>query len=213
MKKKCDICGQKIKENEIQLIDGTICVMCGRVCYCNVLVSLDEVKKAWVMMEERRKVYNEAMQVKDPNSGIIGVDFEHRLMTLYPQGHKRSEVKKIEKTIEKEGQFLFSFDEIIDYNIYSKDDQVVVAGQISGHNHGLSRALVGGALLGPVGALIGAATSNTTTTNITKTIKGYNYLRIDLNILGMHTYRILSNPPSKTHIFFSELFNKMKLPE
>ena len=68
------------------------------------------------------------MQIKDKNSGVIGVDFNNKLMTMYPQGRNKGANKKIEKAIEKEGSFIFSFDEITDWNIYSQDSQTIVTG-------------------------------------------------------------------------------------
>ena len=69
---------------------------------------------------------------------------------------------------------------------------------------GLNRAVVGGALFGTAGAIVGAATAK----QETKEVGGVPILYVDLSINGMNTTVSISNPPLKAADYLENAMNE-----
>lgn len=69
---------------------------------------------------------------------------------------------------------------------------------------GIGRAVVGGALFGTAGAIVGAATAK----QETKEVGGVPILYVDLSINGMNTTVSISNPPLKAADYLENAMNE-----
>lgn len=177
--RKCGICGEKFRGKSFtQLADGEICPMCARICSESVFISINDVRQAWGENDIRIQQFKETSVISSMLCSYIFIDFEHQWAYL-------SETKK-----PKFKPIIFHFSEIGQYAIKQLGAKTVTKTKTKG---GIGRAIVGGALAGPVGAIAGAATAKTESE--TKTVGGNPFLILELNINGLKTKISLSNPP------------------
>jgi len=178
-KEKCDICGEKLHGSLFtQLTDGKICPMCARICNNSGFVSINEIKQAWNENNHRISQFKESRVVSSMLCGSIFIDFEHQW--AYVSGSKKQKVKPI----------IFHFSEIEQYSIQQFGAKTITKTKTKG---GIGRAIVGGAIAGPVGAIVGATTANSESE--TKTVGGTPILELELNLNGVKTRITLANPP------------------
>ncbi|MFN2925391.1 SHOCT domain-containing protein [Lachnospiraceae bacterium YH-ros2228] len=123
------------------------------------------------------------------------IDDTHRLFYI---GNEKIWRKSIQNPV------VYSFDEVVSYN------KEIVGQKIQTKKKGgITRALVGGAIAGPAGALIGAGTAKTET----KTTGGQEKLNIEVNAYGGHkTVSIFQAPAGLTN-FLDNIIAQEKHPE
>ncbi|MGL5480093.1 MAG: zinc-ribbon domain-containing protein [Clostridium sp.] len=141
-KPSCGMCGGKTGLGSMKCADGILCNSCFKKVYktSNGLVrnlTLDDIKRKSSEEERAEEIYNNFKATKK-----IGKYFtmnEHDRLWFIPNGI-------LDKSIPK----IYSFDDIVSYELIEDNDCIVKGG--------LGRAIVGGALLGGVGAVVGSTT-------------------------------------------------------
>lgn len=186
-KEKCAICGEKLsKLTAIHLKDGSICPMCNRLTTESPLASVQEVKAAWDENHRRFQEFKETMVASDFGSGFIFLDMDHQYFYLSNSKKPKSEPA------------VFKFSEIDEYTI-----QKVGQKTITKSKGGIGRAVVGGAVFGLAGAVVGAATAKTET----KTTGGIDILKVSVSKNGLKSIITESNPPLKAEAMLNEMMN------
>ncbi len=187
MKKRCPICGEKIsKLAKKDISDGVICASCGLICNKSMFTNVETVQNSWKENHRRFQEFETTMKVTSLMSGYIFIDAKHQY--VYISNHKKT----------KQEPIVFAFSEVDGYRI-----EIAGVKTVSKKKGGIGRAVVGGALFGGAGAIVGAATAKTET----KTTGGLPILYLDLTINGLKTTLILSSPPSNASQIFDSMIN------
>ncbi len=178
LKDICSVCGIKLpKHFRTELPEGYICTSCARLCTRSNLVSIEQLSTVWSENQQRFKSFVANMVVTELGRGYIYIDTQHNWAYIS------------QKKIPNINPIVFSFSEIEDYRIENVGEKVVTKTK-----GGIGRALVGGAVFGAAGAIVGATTAKTET----KTTGGIATLYIDLNLQGIKTTISMAYPPSTT---------------
>lgn len=151
MANTCPVCGGKLGLlNREKSADGLICAGCSNFFYSKLgfraaKQPTDVLAAYWVTMEQRRAAFKETDSIYDGDSLFVSIDKSNRLFFF---GHRSGD---------KGPRVIYSFDEVAGYE--SDADDVMVTQSVGG----IGRAVVGAAVAGPVGAIVGAATAKTET--------------------------------------------------
>lgn len=187
MKNRCLICNNKVSGiTKQQIGDGIICPICGRICNHSTLVDSATVKILWETNHQRFKNFQESSLLTSFGSGFIHLDLNHQWCYIVSQ--KKPKLEPV----------VFAFNEIEGYTL-----EVVGQKTITKTKGGIGRAIVGGALFGSIGAVVGASTAK----QETKTTGGINILKIDLVLNGVKTTVSISNPPLKAQETIDSMMN------
>lgn len=100
----------------------------------------------WITLENRRKTFKETDSIYDSDALFVSIDKPNRLFCI---GHRSGD---------KGPRMIYSFDEVAGYDSDTPDDLTVT--ETKG---GIGRAVIGAAVAGPVGAIVGATTAKTET--------------------------------------------------
>lgn len=174
----CTVCGESLSSGLVtQVSDGKICPVCAQLCNRSPLATIAAVRQAKEENARRFQQFKETKVCSAPLGGHIFVDMEHQL--CYLSGHKKPKVEPV----------VFRFSEIEGYQIERVGEKTVTKTK-----GGLTRAVVGGELFGPAGAIIGAGTAKAET----KTTGGISILSLELDLNGVKTQLKLGNPPLET---------------
>ena len=148
----CPICGGKLGLlNREKSADGLICASCSNFFYSKLGFRAAKQPTAaladyWATLEQRRKVFKETDSIYDGDALFVSIDKTNRLFCF---GHRGGD---------KGPRMIYSFDEVAGYESDAPDDLTVT--ETKG---GIGRAVIGAAVAGPVGAIVGAATAKTET--------------------------------------------------
>lgn len=151
MANTCPVCGGKLGLlNREKSADSLICASCSNFFYSKLGFRAAKQSTAaladyWATLEQRRKVFKETDSIYDGDALFVSIDKTNRLFCI---GHRSGD---------KGPRVIYSFDEVAGYE--SDADDVMVTQSIGG----IGRAVVGAAIAGPVGAIVGAATAKTET--------------------------------------------------
>lgn len=190
-KNVCAICGTKVSKSlQNQIGDGVICLNCGRICKKSLMETVQTISSAWEENHRRYSVFNQSMTITNFGSGYIYVDSSQQY--AYISSHKKP----------KQEPIIFSFSEIEGYRIEQVGEKTISKTKNKG---GIGRAVVGGALFGPAGAVVGAATSKTQTE--TKTVGGVPILYIDLDLNRIKTTISIAHPPLQASQILDSMMN------
>ncbi len=152
MASTCPVCGGKLGLlNREKSADGSICSGCYNYFYSKLGFRASKqptaaLAKYWAILESRRKEFKETDSIYDSDSLFVSIDKTHRLFYF---GHRSGD---------KGPHMVYSFDEVAGYESDLPDDLVVTESK-----GGISRAVIGAAIAGPVGAIVGATTAKTET--------------------------------------------------
>lgn len=147
MAKNCDVCGAKLGlMNNYKISDGNICALCTTLCSSYQTESINNMKQYRQINKDRISSFSETQTLKNLGSEIVHIDSKHNLFYI----------GKIINTI-------YSFDEIVNYGYDITELETTTK-----KKGGITRALVGGAIAGPVGAVVGSSTAKTTSTTSSK---------------------------------------------
>lgn len=175
MKISCAVCGESLSSGLVtQVADGKVCPVCARLCNRSPLATIAAVRQSKEENARRFQQFRETRVSSAPLGGHIFVDMEHQL--CYLSGHKKPKIEPV----------VFRFSEIEGYQLERVGEKTVTKTK-----GGLTRAVVGGALFGPAGAIVGAGTAKTEA----KTTGGISILSVDLDLNGVKTQLQLGNPP------------------
>lgn len=152
MANTCPVCGGKLGLlNREKSADGLICASCSNFFYSKLSFRAAKQPIAaladyWATLEQRRKVFKETDSIYDGDALFVSIDKTNRLFCF---GHRGGD---------KGPRMIYSFDEVAGYESDAPDDLTVT--ETKG---GIGRAVIGAAVAGPVGAIVGAATAKTET--------------------------------------------------
>ena len=152
MANACPVCGGKLGLlNREKSADGLICANCSNFFYSKLGFRAAKQPTAaladyWSKLEQRRKAFKETDSIYDGDSLFVSIDKVDRLFCF---GHRGGD---------KGPRMIYSFDEVAGYKSDVPEDLLVT--ETKG---GIGRAVIGAAVAGPVGALVGAATAKTET--------------------------------------------------
>lgn len=152
MANTCPVCGGKLGLlNREKSADGLICASCSNFFYSKLGFRAAKQPTAaladyWATLEQRRKVFKETDSIYDGDALFVSIDKINRLFCF---GHRGGD---------KDPRMIYSFDEVAGYESDAPDDLTVT--ETKG---GIGRAVIGAAVAGPVGAIVGAATAKTET--------------------------------------------------
>lgn len=186
-KEKCAICGEGLsKGTAVQLQDGSLCPMCNRISQKSIMRTVDQVKQAWKENHDRFQTFTQTMAITDFGSGYIFVDNQNQLCYI-------ANSKKI-----KQEPVVFKFSEIEEFRIEQVGQKTITKTK-----GGVGRAIVGGALFGGAGAIVGATTAK----QETKQVAGIPILYVELCIGELNTTVSIARPPLKTASFFESVMD------
>lgn len=175
-KTACAVCGEKESKHLCtEIADGTLCPQCARYCSQSPLASVAVVRQTREENHRRFQQFHETKVLTQTLGGSIFVDLDHRL--CYLSGQKKPKVEPL----------VFQFSEVEGYQLERVGEKTVTKTK-----GGLTRAVVGGALFGPAGAIVGASTAKTET----KTTGGISILSVALNLGGLKTRVQLAGQPA-----------------
>ena len=152
MANTCPVCGSKLGLlNREKSADGLICATCSNFFYSKLGFRAAKQPTAtladcWATLESRRKAFKETDSIYDGDSLFVSIDKVNRLFCF---GHRGGD---------KGPRMIYSFDEVAGYESDVPNDLTVT--ETKG---GIGRAVIGAAVAGPVGAIVGAATAKTET--------------------------------------------------
>jgi hypothetical protein len=167
----CPICGEKIKLKWSQkVVDGNICLYCATISSKVASESVEHIRNLWGENHRRFEIFTPTDEIKSSysTSGMT-VDEAHEYICF----RDKKGIKKICKS--KRDPIIFSFSEIV-----SLETEVVGQKVKAKKKGGVGRAIVGGAIAGPVGAIVGASTAATEET----ISDGTKFLIVHLNGFG-----------------------------
>lgn len=173
MAKQCPVCGEKMAI-KTQIKDGEICSSCTWLSPNHKLESIETVKGYWNINQTRHSLFSKTSMLKGFMSESISIDDKNK---LFFQGKDNT------KIIPR----YYSYEEVSEYRFEQVGGKVVTKSK-----GGIGRAIVGGALFGGAGAVVGASTSK----KETKTVGASNILRISLHTYSGKQEMIFSNPPA-----------------
>lgn len=148
----CPVCGGKLGLlNREKSADGLICASCSNFFYSKLGFRAAKQPTAtladyWATLEQRRKVFKETDSIYDGDALFVSID---KTNWLFCFGHRGGD---------KGPRMIYSFDEVAGYESDAPDDLTVTEAK-----GGIGRAVIGAAVAGPVGAIVGAATAKTET--------------------------------------------------
>lgn len=175
--KECPVCGAKEK-CKIQVVDGYICARCTWLSPNYMAETIATLKGYWSEQNSRKAAFTKTRVIKSLMSDAIIVDDNNRLFYVGKE--------KDAPTV------IYSFDEVTGCGF---ENEVQTITKKKG---GLGRAVVGGALFGGVGAIVGASTAKEVTTQKS----GPGHLNVWLNTSAGERTLILYSPPIGADQFF-----------
>lgn len=142
MANHCALCGEKIGKHE------TVCPLCASICDGGQTVPPDTLRQFWSINQSRISAFTETNVIRSHFcSSVTHIDNNHKMFYI---SHKKVNIPV--------NQLIFKFDEVISYQYNRFPGRTVTKSK-----GGLGRAVVGGALFGPVGAVVGATTAKAET--------------------------------------------------
>ena len=175
MAKKCPICGKSLGflEMKRKAADGEICFPCSLICSSFGIKTVDSLKSYWEENRERQRTFEQTQLLKTGQGGKISIDATHQLFAF-------CDVSKASTT-----PVFYKFDEVESYEI-----EVVGQKTITKKKGGITRALIGNALAGGKGAIVGSITAK----EETKQVGGIGILIVNLvTYAGKTQYRTISS--------------------
>lgn len=152
MANTCPVCGGKLGLlNREKSADDPICAGCSNFFFSKLGIRAAKQPTSaladyWATLEQRRKVFKETDSIYDGDALFVSIDKPNRLFCIgYRSGDKGP-------------RMIYSFDEVAGYESDTPDDLTVT--ETKG---GIGRAVVGAAIAGPVGAIVGASTAKSET--------------------------------------------------
>lgn len=172
MAKICPICGGKIGL-KVKVADGIICAPCSNISTNHRIESVNTLTEYSNENRNRASRFQKTAVLKSFLSESVIIDQTNRLFYVGKEGKTTYPI-------------YYSFDEVSDYH-----SEKVGGKTITKSKGGIGRAVVGGALFGGVGAIVGASTSK----KETKTVGGVNVVQIILHTFSGKKTISIANPP------------------
>ena len=194
MANTCPVCGGKMGLlNREKSADGLICAGCSNFFFSKLgfrasKQPTDALASYWATLEQRRKVFKESDSIYDGDSLFVSIDKGNQLFFF---GHRGGD---------KGPRMIYSFGEVAGYE--SDADDVMVTQSVGG----IGRAVVGAAIAGPVGAIVGASTAKS------ETRKGRSKENVSVRFVLPMGEQIFSSQtyPSGITVFLKECLSRQK---
>lgn len=193
MSKKCAICNTKLGLlNTYNAQDGIICFHCSIISKSYHTETINNLKKYWETNKYRFSIFNATSSLKNFMSQTVTIDDNNKLFII-------GDCKK--STLEP---IVYSFNEVLTYEVQTIGSKVITE-----KKGGISRAIVGNLVAGPVGAIVGSGTAK----EETKTVGGTSVLNIDF-LMESGNYRVsIANFPNNFPNFLDKcILEKSKEP-
>lgn len=172
---KCSICGEKLGLlAKVKTSDGEICPRCASICASCATLPTATIRAFWETNKARLDTFTATQVLKSLGSDAITIDDTHRYFVF-------GDLKKM-----KVEPMVFSFDEVDSYEF-----ETVGGKTVTKKKGGITRAVVGGVVAGPVGALVGSGTAKAET----KTVGGIRMTKVNFNAYTGKLQRMSSNYP------------------
>ena len=168
---------------KIKASDGDLCPMCASICSDHATLSTATIKEYWNTNKGRLSSFTQTQSLKSIASETITIDDTHRYFIF-------GDLKKLNVD-----PVVFRFDEVDGYEIESVGGKTVTK-----KKGGITRAVVGGVVAGPVGALVGSGTAKTET----KTVGGIEITKVFFSTYAGRIQRSSSSYP----IGFTEFLDR-----
>ena len=175
MAKYCPICNEKMGLLQSKVSDGKICPTCTRICSAYATKKISEIQEYWRINSERRRAFIPTQKLKSILSEVVTVDATNRFFAF-------GDITK-----EKKEFVIYAFDEVDSYEF-----EIVGQKTVTKKKGGVTRAIVGGVIAGPVGALVGSGTAK----EESKTTGGTAVLKVNLLTYSGKQQRVCHNPPN-----------------
>lgn len=189
-KKGCDICGKVVGFGKVKCLDGVICGDCqlkqykvSKIIGSNKL-TLDEIRNYIYSGDENIRRLNEFVVTRKVGK-FLEID-ENKKQWLVPDGILGG----------KKNPKVYNFSDISSYELIEDNDTIIKGG--------LGQAVVGGALLGGVGAIVGS------TTGKRKSKKQINKLYVKITVNDFNNplvmIKIINTPTKSNSLTYSAAF-------
>lgn len=144
---KCPICNGPIYFLEgISTKDGSVCFQCAHIVPSLKTVTIAQIKEFWRENHIRWESFTETKVLHSPESLYISIDDTHKYFVFCRAGAMNRE------------PVVYSYDEVESYEFITITGEVITK-----KKGGLTRAIVGGMVAGPAGAIVGSATAKAET--------------------------------------------------
>lgn len=141
----CDVCGRDTGLSRYKIMGNKyICTRCYICCGSNRMITLDQAKNIIEKIDYNLSLISQFKTAKKVGN-FLEVDQENRKWMIYPDGNR-------------EPAFLYNYEDLVDFELLENGTSVAKGG--------LGRAVVGGLLLGGVGAIVGGVTGSKKSQNI-----------------------------------------------
>ena len=179
---KCPICGGSMGfGTKMKVRDGVICPFCTRITPAYSTLSIAEIKDLLEKNHARFSIFQQTNELKNFNSAEIVIDDNHKWFFV----NKKQKCDPV----------VYAFDEVEGYNFENVGGKTVTKSK-----GGISRAVVGGLVAGPVGAVVGAGTSK----HETETVGGILCLNIAVRTLSGKQIVKVYKPPRGLDAFLNQ---------
>lgn len=177
MAKICPICGTKMGMlTTTKAGDGNICLVCASISSSSATDCIKKIKNAWAENDRRARIFNPTQEVKDilcPTAEVICIDHTNEMFCVGRD--KKGTARHI----------IYKFSEVDSY-----EESIVGQKTVTKKKGGIGRAVVGGMVAGPVGALVGSGTAK----KETKQVGGRAILKVNLEMpYGKKTFTLTNN--------------------
>lgn len=144
--KLCEVCGNKVNILSLKkAYDGIICPECSELTTRYKSETINNLKEYYLINSKRKEVFKPNKKLKGFASVTVLIDDNNELFTLG-------------------GGPIYKFNEVSNYYVQSVSGPKVITTKTK-NSGGITRAIVGGMIAGPVGALVGAGTSKSVSTS------------------------------------------------
>lgn len=188
-KKSCDICGKVVGFGKAKCLDGIICGDCQlkqhKVSKClSTKLTLEQIKSYIDSGEEHKNRLNSFVPTRKVGK-FLEID-ENKREWLVPDGILGG----------KKNPKIYNFSDISSYELIEDNDTIIKGG--------LGRAVVGGALLGGVGAIVGGTTGKKTSKKQINKL----YVKITVNDFNnpVVMIKIINTPTKSNSLTYSAAF-------
>ena len=184
------ICDCKIKMgSKRKTREGDICSLCASISPSYQTDGVERLKGYWDENHRRWLEFVADQELKSFVSDTITIDHAHKMFYV---GSKKLKSKQFKMNCEE--PTVYKFSEIKRY------EREHIAGKMETKKKGgITRAVVGGAVAGPVGALVGSGTAKTHM----KEVGGTDIFRLFLSYQSIETTRVL-RPSNEAIAFFDK---------
>lgn len=150
----CDVCGEKVPSLfKVKIIDGIICRTCIRISTSCDVKTIEEVKHGWEINDQRLEKFAPTQILKQQfTKRVTSIDYDNKLFTIEFVTKPNVFTKKQNCGIKP---IVYAFNEVSNYRVEKEPGQTVTK-----KKHGIARAVVGGAVAGKTGAVVGATTAS-----------------------------------------------------